>query len=246
MTYDLTRFDVGAVQRCSQGLLAATAASTSMEGAASAVCRHLYDQLVGSRGERASVMVRCYKTHPFGELPGELQRTAKRAFGAVAFSPPDPRMKCLVLLATAGDEPDWNDRRKSKGHQAIPLPSPHIVERAPMIAQLIEELGFDLSQVVRGGAGAAHVAGERSFGIFHVERAKGSPYIPAQDFVEAHAVESVLGFGGALPAGDIYAAIVFARVPIPVASADRFRALASDLRTCLVRHESAVFEPADG
>ena len=244
MTYDLTRFDVNAVQRCGEGLRHASSTTSSMEAAARAVCRHLYDELAGARGERASVLVRCYKTHPFGQLPPDLQRTAKRALGAVSFSPPDAGMKCLVLLATAGDEPAWNDRRTSRGHQAIPLPSPHIVERAPMIAQLIEELGFDLTQVVRSGATAMRDLGDRSYGVFHVEHAKGSPYIPAQDFVDAHAVESVLGFGGGLPDGDIYAAIIFARVRIPVASADRFRALASDLKACLLRHESTVFDPA--
>ncbi|MDB4879274.1 MAG: hypothetical protein JWL60_720 [Gemmatimonadetes bacterium] len=244
MTYDLTRFDVDAVQRCSEGLHAVTSASASMEGAAAAVCRHLYEQLRGADGERASVMVRCYRTHPFGTLPPDLQRVARRALGAVAFSPPDARMQCLVLIATVGDEPGWNDRRTSKGHQAIPLPSPHIVERAPMIAQLIEELGFDLARVVRSTGSALRESGDRTFGVFHVEEAQGSPYIPAQDFVARHAVRSVLGFGGSLSTGDIFACIVFSRVRIPVASADRFRALALELRSCLARHEGAVFDAA--
>ena len=53
-----------------------------------------------------------------------------------------------TLLATAGDEPEWNSRHTSRGHAAIPLPSARIVERFPMIAQLIRQLGFDVADVV--------------------------------------------------------------------------------------------------
>ena len=58
-------------------------------------------------------------------------------------------MPCLALLATAGDEPDWNDRDRSRGHRAIPLASERMVEELPMIAQLIRQLGLDVGSVLR-------------------------------------------------------------------------------------------------
>jgi hypothetical protein len=65
--------------------------------------------------------------------------------------------------------------------------------------------------------------------VFHVPEALGSPYIPAQDFVRQYDIESVVGFGGALPTGELGALIIFSRLPIAVDVADRFRAVAIDL-----------------
>jgi hypothetical protein len=245
---DLEDFGLAAMRHCSEGLQRAAQGASSMEAAASAVCRFLYDGL-GDGGEgRACVLVRFYKTHAYGSLTPDLQRFAKRAFGAVAISPPEPAMKCLTLLATVGDEPEWNDRRASENHQAIPLPSPHVVERAPMIAQLIREFGMDLGSVVRPSADVVRALGGKSYGVFHVENAAGSPYIPAQaGFVDRYGIRSVVGFGGVLPTGDLFGVILFARVHVPVGSADRFRPLALDLRNCLVDYDdAAVFAPGPG
>lgn len=244
MPSDLTRFDLASMLRCSQLLRKSAQGAPSMESAAGAVCRALYDELTDPDGGRATVLVRFYKTHPYGALPAELQRFAKRAFGAVAISPPEASMKCLTLLATVGDEPAWNDRRRSENHQAIPLPSAHIVERAPMIAQLIREFGIELSDLVSRSDDVVRSLGGKSYGVFHVEEAKGSPYIPAQaGFVDRYGIRSVLGFGGLLPMGDLFAVILFSRAHVPVEAAERFRTLALDLKSCLIPYgEAAVFE----
>jgi hypothetical protein len=165
----------------------------------------------------------------------------------MAISPPEPAMKCLTLLATVGDEPEWNDRRSSEGHQAIPLPSPYVVERAPMIAQLIREFGMDLSDVVRPTGDVVRTLGGKSYGVFHVEEAVGSPYIPAQaGFVDRYGIRSVVGFGGLLPTGDLFGLILFSRVHVPVGSAERFRSLALDLKSCLIPYGDDIFERETG
>ena len=189
--------------------------------------------------------MRFYKTHPYGSLPPDLQRFAKRAYGAVAISPPEPSMKCLTLLATVGDEQAWNDRRSSENHQAIPLPSTLIVDRAPMIAQLIREFGIALSDLVSPSDDVVRSLGGKSYGVFHVEEAKGSRYIPAQaGFVDRYGIRSVLGFGGLLPMGDLFAVILFSRAHVPVAAAERFRTLALDLKSCLIPYDQGVvFNP---
>lgn len=241
---NLEEFGLADMLHCTQELRGAVQGAPSMESAASAVCRFLYGELGDGDEGRACVLVRFYKTHPYGALPPELRRFAKRAFGAVAISPPEPGMKCLALLATVGDEPPWNDRRASEGHQAIPLPSPYVVERAPMIAQLIREFGMDLGSVVRPSDDVVRALGGKSYGVFHVENAAGSPYIPAQEgFVDRYGIRSVVGFGGLLPTGDLFGVILFSRVHVPVASADRFRPLALELRGCLAGLQGAVFDP---
>jgi hypothetical protein len=155
---------------------------------------------------------------------------------------PRPEMKCLVLLASAGDDPAWNDRRRSRGHQAIPLASTEVVEKAPMIAQLVRELGLDLDQVVAPRPEVIRGLEGKTYNVFHVETAQGSPYIPAQDdFVRAWRVRSVVGCGGVLLTGDLYSLILFSRAAIPRDSADRFRNIALDLKLVISPFE-AVFD----
>lgn len=240
MACNLAAFDAELTQQCTGGFRAAVQGAHTFEEAAVAACRFLYDELRTPDGGRACPLVRCYKTHEIGALPPDIAAVARRAYGRIAFTPPEPNLKCLTLMATVGDEPSWNDRRQSRGHQAIPLPSPEVIDRAPMIAQLIRELGVDLAQVVRSPDRVVYESEDRSLGIFHVENALRSRYIPAQDFVERYAIRSVVGFGGMLPPGhDIFAFILFARIPISYDTADHFRRLASEATPIL-----SAFGPA--
>lgn len=243
MSYDLSRFGLREMLGCGLGLRRAAADAATMEEAAQRICRYLYEELRAPDTHRHQcVLVRCYKTHPFGGLEPELQGYVRRRMPG---EEPDADMKCLTLLATAGEEPAWNDRRASRGHRAIPLPTPQIVEQAPMIAQLIRQFGLDLAEVVRPSREVTRDLLGKTYGIFHVEDARGSPYIPAQDeFVEPYGVRAVIGFGGSLRTGDLYATILFSRVAVPPTSAERFRTLALDVKGLLFTYDDEhVFAP---
>jgi hypothetical protein len=70
----------------------------------------------------------------------------------------------------------------------------------------------------------------RNYNVFHVEEALGSPYIPAQkEFVVPYGIRSIVGFGGVVR-NDLFAVILFSRVKIARASAERFRSVALELR----------------
>jgi hypothetical protein len=139
----------------------------------------------------------------------------------------------------------------SRGHRAIPLPSPEIVEKAPMISQLIKELGLDMSEVLQPSPEIVKELAGKRHGVFHVENAIRSPYIPAQeDFVIAHGIRSVVGFGGVLFSGDLFAVILFSKVHVPPSAADRFRTLALDVKSAFSRFSEAniftrISVPAD-
>ena len=140
-------------------------------------------------------------------------------------------MKCLTLLATVGEQAAWNSRHTSTGHKAIPLPSATVIEQAPMIAQLIRQFGMEITDVVNPRNDALTGNDGKSYNVFHVEQAKGSPSIPAQkEFVERYNIRSVLGFGGLLRTGDLFAIIMFSKRHIPVESAQRFKTLALDAK----------------
>jgi len=118
-----------------------------------------------------------------------------------------------------------------------------MVERAPMIAQLVRQFGLEIADVVSPGLDSTGIAAGRKYGVFHVEEAAGSPYIPAQEFVTNTGVRSVIGFGGALGSDALFAIVLFARVPVSAASADRFRTFALDVKSSFVTYsDSQVFD----
>jgi hypothetical protein len=237
MPYDLTTFGLGDMLKCSPRLRATATGAASLEAAAQRVCRFLYDELRDSEGKRQCALVRCYKTHAFGLLEPDLQAFARAVMGVVS---PPATMKCLTLMATVGQVPSWNSRSLSRGHRAIPLPSPEIVEKAPMISQLIKEFGLELSSVLQPSPEVVRELAGKRHGVFHVEDALGSPYIPAQEeFVARFGIRSVLGFGGLLVSGDLFAVILFATVRVSAESADRFRTLALDVKSGFSRYTDA-------
>jgi two-component system NtrC family sensor kinase len=230
-TLDVTDFTVGAMLRAGIAVRRTVRGTESLEDAADTIVRYLYDACATSTGERSCVMVRFYKTHAFGALEPALQRFAVEQLGSER---PHASMRCLTLMATVGDEPEWNSRHDSKGHQAIPLPSAERVRAAPMIMRLVEELGVDLETLVRSAPQGARATESRTYDVFHVEDAVGSPYIPAQaGFVARYGVASVVGFGGLLRSGELFAVILFSRHRIPASSASRFRSIALDVRSSL-------------
>lgn len=59
--------------------------------------------------------------------------------------------------------------------------------------------------------------------------------MPAQkDFVVPYGIVSVLGFGGFLPDGNLFAVIIFARVPTSPSVAEMFRTVALNLKLGLL------------
>jgi hypothetical protein len=230
--YDLTRFSEADAEQCGAALRRFGTGQLSMEGVANQIVDFLYSNLTApGSSEPACALVRFYKTHPYAELDAELQAFAQGILGHASES---PDMKCLTLLATRGAQPDWNDRRKSAGHKAIPLPSEKFVSQIPMISRLVNQFGLDLNAVLRPDPAIIVDLEQKTYNAFHVPEAIGSPYIPAQqEFVIPNDVRSVLGFGGVLASGDLFVVILFAKVHIPPETTDLAKDLALDVKSAL-------------
>lgn len=238
MRFDLSDFSLVDMLQCGRGVRTAAANASNVRDAAQSIVEFLYKECGHPKGARACALVRFYQTYRFAELDPRLQSFAAKQ---LAPAEPNPQMKCLTLLASVGQEAQWCDPRESVGHQAIPLPSAQIVEGAPMIAQLIREMGLEISDVIRPDDAFLHDRVGKSYNVFHVEKALGSPHIPAQkEFVERYGIRSVLGFGGLVAAGDLFAVIMFSRGRIPPESAARFRNIALDVKA--VVHPLALVE----
>ena len=223
--FDLRSFGLTDILESSFEIRRLGSAAASMEDAAGAVVRYLYAHLIDKETDQpALALVRLYKTHRFDEL-----RTGSPGLRAAALAPlpGGPGRPCLTLLATAGDEPAWNDRRLSKGHRAIPLHDVAAVAALPMVYELTRQLGFEGHDLVRPHPGLFTAIGRQPGGVFYVPEARGSESVPAQDFVERYGVRSVVGFGGLVPSGYAFAVVMFATVPVSRETAEAFAPLTS-------------------
>jgi hypothetical protein len=233
MTYDLRNFGLQDMIDVGRRLREPGLRHASMEEAASQVVNLFRDCFRAADDPAAApncALVRCFKTHPYNDLPPDLRRKADELLQG---RPPLPGMQCLTLLASRGELPAWNSRQGSVAHQAIPLPTVEMVSQAPMIAQLVLQLGMKIEHVVTPTP--QRVRPQPTFDVFHVESALGSAQVPDQEgFVRRFGVQSVLGFGGLLPAGELFAIILFARVTISPATAALFRTLALGVKLALL------------
>jgi two-component system NtrC family sensor kinase len=226
---NIATLNIGDLTDLAEAIHRAAEQASSLEECARAVVLKLRENLLDQNGQPASALVRCFKTHTLGELPADVRQTIPDADALPSAT------NCLTLFATAGDHPAWNARQQSASHQAIPLPSPKIVARSPMIAQLIVQLGLELSDVINPKPEVILDLKERAFNVFYVEDALGSSHIPAQQqFVVPYGIKSVIGFGGVLATGDLFAVIMFLKVTVSRQTAELFQALAVSVKTAFL------------
>lgn len=231
--FRLDTFNLNDMIQCGQDVRGMTD-SRSMEAVSQRLTEYLYGALIDAEGRPACALVRCFKTSPSNSLPAELRSLHSVHSNSTDNSEPMLETPFLVLLGTKGEDSKWCDRRRSAGHQAIPLQSVEAVGKAPMIAQLFEEMGLRVAEVLAPSDSFLLESEKRAFNVFHVPVALGSRYVPGQSFVREHGVASVLGFGGLLPTGDLFALILFAKVPITRAVAELFRTVALNAKLALL------------
>ena len=202
----------------------------TQQQAAQRLVELLYDSFRSpSTGAADTVLVRCFKTHEVRLLPVSTRTSALAALPEGATL---ENLRCLTLLGTRGQREEWNQPQTSEGHWAIPLPDVKMIERAPMIFALLTQMGVDAEQLISPSHPSFVLdGGQRSFNVFHVEEARGSDLIPAQQtFVLPYGIRSVVGMGGLMPNGELFAVILFARVPVSREVAELFRTLALSVK----------------
>ena len=223
---DFSKLDAESMHAQSRVLDAIAAGASCREEAANRLAQHFFDIFRDpATGGPACALVRCFQTVRLEDLPPARHAFATRRLGSLPVRN-DTGIRCLALLATRGTEPGWSRVEDSAGHQAIPLPSVDVILRAPMIARLLLEIGIRFEHVVAPPAPNSGFILDTPPGtsnVFHVESALGSPYIPAQaSFVHPFGIRSVLGMGGLLPSGELFATVLFSRVTIPRRVAELF------------------------
>jgi len=233
-------FGIADLLACSSALLRMGEDAACMEDVAADVVTCLRETFIDKdTGESALPLARFYVTRRTDQLEPELQDFA-RAAGTDARAGVD--VTCLTLLATAGEATVWNDRHASVSHKAIPLPSVEVLHRSPMVAQLIGQLGLDPRHIVHPDPALLRDLSQKTYNVFYVADALDSPYVPAQEsFVVPYGIRSVVGFGGLLPNGSLFAIILFSRIAIPALAVDGFAAIALAVKIAILPLQHRVF-----
>jgi hypothetical protein len=231
--YTLSRFRFGDMMDCRARLRSLFDQEPATIGEAGGrATRFFYRELADDHGNPACALVRLFKTHEYDKLDEDRKTFVRKI---VPEADRLQSLRCLVLVGTSGDEEEWNAPHFSKGHKAIPLTSEKVVEEAPMISQLIKQLGVKISTVLRPDPGLLLDMGDTSHNVFYVPTALGSPFIVAQDeFVVRYKIASAVGFGGMVASGDLFAMVMFSKVPISPETADLFKVVGLNLKLALL------------
>ena len=120
--YSLARFSLLEMTECSAVLRQLGEQSSSLQDAASRAVDYLFRTLGNpDTGARDCVLVRCFKTVSYNRLNPMTQQRVREQLGGIA---PFPGLKCFTLMATAGEEAEWNQVERSHRYRAIPMSAP--------------------------------------------------------------------------------------------------------------------------
>ena len=239
--FDLFNLQIPEIINLGNKLRKASLGKDCLEDVAQEMVSILYDELVtGENQEKACSLVRFFKTQSFNDLEPQQKDFARNSLPENSDT---DHLKCLTLVATAGEKPEWRSRVASRNHKSIPLISVEIVKKFPMISSLYKQMGLDINNVIQPDVEFITNALDKNLSVFYISDAKGSPSIPDQEnFVIPHGIKSVIGFGGLYPTGDVFSVILFTKTTFSKEVADLFQILAIYIKIITLPYHQRVFK----
>ena len=195
----------------------------NFEQAAQAACEQIYNEFKED-GDSIFALVRIFRLSNSDTLPPEEDSTMAGGHW-------------LTLMGTYGDEPEWCNRMKSQGHRVIPAGA----FGTPMLKAVFEQTNLDVKSLEEGEDIEPTIImdGSQLTKFFHVEDAKNSPYIVAQDeFVKPYNIKSVVGIGSAFVSNSLYVCIGFSKITLDKEMAENFASLSPFLSTLMSLYDS--------
>ncbi len=125
--------------------------------------------LVYERSSSTLALLRCWAVMRFADQPAGNQAFAREWLRRRQLSDRlQPDTPVLALMGSAGRDRDWNDRRRSAGHLALPLFSSVMLHKTPLVGALFEQLEIGTSWLDKPERGAIGEVGSRAAGQFFV------------------------------------------------------------------------------
>ncbi len=184
------------------------------------------------------VLARVYATVPYAVLPDFNKKFVnKLAEDKGIKTLVNDKTLVLSLLGTRGTEPDWNDRKKSRGHVGIPLVSASFVEEIPMVARLMKEMGLELDWIDKNDTNIVVKKIGNMAGVFYVPDAltqvdnRNRKIIADQNFAAKYNVKSVFGIGGCYMDGTFITVILFTNEALQKSQAEAFTSLINSIKS---------------
>ncbi len=230
MKVSLSELNLKDVSVISQTLKNVTKELLSSEEVCQKATKLLYNSFSDSKEKKEFALCRIFKSCSFYQLPPYLKETFRNNNKKEA--------KYLTLVGTFGEKKDWCNIKSSKKHKAIPLTNIQRIQELPMVSALFNQIGFAIPQNKNVEEIKFLTNDDHNFGLFLVEKAKGSTLIPDQkSFVIPYGIKSVLGFGGQFSTGDIFATLIFSKKRITAKKARLLQSLAPALKYSLIENE---------
>ncbi|GAA2445932.1 SpoIIE family protein phosphatase [Streptomyces macrosporus] len=229
--FDLSAFGLSEMVRCGAELRKAPRRAASLETAAQAVVDFLYHSMADGEGRRACPLVRLFVTRRWDALSPEDRAAASPRPAA---DPPRPGTRCLALVAFRGSYPRWRDPATGSERFVLPVPSRDAARRIPLLSRLVDRIGPGAEDAVDGA-----LPPSARFEVLHVPDGPRTRELWGEEFVEEYGVRSALAFGGPLPDGELFAVVLFSRVPLPAQTAELFRTVAVSTRMALLPFSGA-------
>jgi hypothetical protein len=103
--FDLTKFSIQDMSEVGDALQQLELKAKNIDELSDMMVRYFFDNLGDTQtGEKSSVMVRFFMTHPYSNLDAELRQSVDKMLDGQSVH---QDMKCLELSATAGVQPEW-------------------------------------------------------------------------------------------------------------------------------------------
>lgn len=237
--YDLTRFSLTEMIECGSAIREMGCGVNNEDTVGMRIATHLYENLiVGETGHRAAALVQYFKTLSFSELTSQQRTAAESQLGKRKAS---ASLKCFALRNGAGDKPEWNSRSGVGHHAVVPLEDGDSLQKFPVIAQFIVEIGLDAGELIKSDPEFIVNSRHSNYNIFHANISPESLHLSVPEESDYPiGVHSIIAFGGVLPPGDLFAFFIFVKIPTSKIVAAMFRTVALNAKLALLSASSGV------
>jgi hypothetical protein len=235
LVHDLEQFSLRSMTECGVALRKAGSGNSSMEDVAAETLEYLSSTLTfADRAEGACALARFFITQRYSQLPKDVQQKL-----AIKQASSDSDPACVLLIATRGFKPEWNERRSARNQLAIVLSKDDALSDYPMLAGITSQLDAPLETIQTHTVFISEQNPDNYY-AFYLPDVLSASSIPAQDeFVVPNGVRAVVGYGGELPSGCLYTVVLFLRVAISRQVALAFRPFALNTKIALLPFDQA-------
>jgi hypothetical protein len=156
-------------------------------------------------------LARVFGTVEYQQLPDSERRFAAAIASDFSLF---PTTEVLTLFGTSGIETDWQDRRRSERHLAMPLLNWRSINDAPMLSKLLNDLHYTVTVEQPTSRAVPTRAFANANALCYIADAGtsvdilGRSIIPAIDFVRSYNIRTVVGVGGSYIVARMFVAVV--------------------------------------